>query len=477
MFYGERPEYTGSFSEDGDSAYISVSGGKKYITVYVKISYRGSTETGICRVKNEGLDDKPAYDRAVQRALKNAFYKAGVKITGKTYPWGALTGVRPGKIVTDMLGSGCDDLTAVKKMQREYFVTKQRAELCLDTAKASFRAKDMLEAGDAALYIGVPFCPTRCAYCSFVSIGIEKYSGLIEPFVKALIEEIRYTGQVLAEAGINIVAVYFGGGTPTTLSADQLDRVLAALYRHVNITTVKEFTVEAGRPDTITLEKLEVLKRYGVQRLSINPQTMSDRVLEIIGRRHSADDVIRAYEQARRVGFEALNMDLIAGLPGDSPSGFERTLKAVAELEPENITVHTLSLKKGARILLEGTEIPDAADVGKMLDGGMKTLRDRGYRPYYLYRQKYISGGFENIGWTKAGYDSLYNILIMEELCTIVGLGGGASTKLVNPETGRIERTFNPKYPKEYIENRADILEKKKLIKKFYEKESYFSGR
>ncbi len=281
----------------------------------------------------------------------------------------------------------------------------------------------------------------------------------------------------MAEAGINIVAVYFGGGTPTTLSADQLDRVLAALYRHVNITTVKEFTVEAGRPDTITLEKLEVLKRYGVQRLSINPQTMSDRVLEIIGRRHSADDVIRAYEQARRVGFEALNMDLIAGLPGDSPSGFERTLKAVAELEPENITVHTLSLKKGARILLEGTEIPDAADVGKMLDGGMKTLRDRGYRPYYLYRQKYISGGFENIGWTKAGYDSLYNILIMEELCTIVGLGGGASTKLVNPETGRIERTFNPKYPKEYIENRADILEKKKLIKKFYEKESYFSGR
>ena len=288
------------------------------------------------------------------------------------------------------------------------------------------------------------------------------------PFVDALEKEIAATGQQAAALGLRPVAVYFGGGTPTTLSAQQLDRVCTALERSFDLSSVREFTVEAGRPDTITAEKLNVLRAHGCDRVSVNPQTMSDTVLQAIGRKHSAADVIEALKAVRAAGGFAVNMDLIAGLPADSYEGFCDTLEQVLTLSPENITVHTLSLKKGSRILTEGTELPDAAAVGQMLDFAEEKLRAAGYEPYYLYRQKFMSGGFENIGWAKPGAVNLYNICIMEELCTILAMGAGGSTKLVRRDGGRNLRFIAPKYPLEYIGGIDGLCAEKKKIETFY---------
>ena len=469
MFPSERPEYPEKYTGEDDSAYISVSEGSIFTTAYVKIIYGGKTETGICRINNANLTGKLERDRLLQRIIKKAFYKAAVKINGTKPAWGALTGIRPGKIATGLIESGLSDKETARRLQNDFFVTKERAELCINTANAGIKTKNSLSEQDIAIYVGIPFCPTRCAYCSFVSQSVEKSANLMEPFLDALYKEIEETARIIDETGLNIAAVYFGGGTPTTLSETQLDGLMNKLYGEFDLENVREFTVEAGRPDTITEGKLRVLKKHGVTRVSINPQTMSDEVLEIIGRRHSAADIISAYDLARKVGIEAVNMDLIAGLPGDSVEGFSETIDKVLALEPENVTVHTLSLKKGARIMTENIGVPDGECVGKMLDICTDRLKNAGYSPYYLYRQKFISGGFENVGWAKPGFDSLYNILIMEELCSIIALGGGASTKLVCPETGRIERIFNPKYPKEYIEKIDTTVEKKKYIRTFYE--------
>jgi len=279
------------------------------------------------------------------------------------------------------------------------------------------------------------------------------------------------TAAVAKRLRLRIISVYIGGGTPTTLSAPQLTDLIGRLRAAFSLSDGVEFTVEAGRPDTITAEKLAALREGGVTRISINPQSMDDRVLEAIGRKHSAEDVRRACRLARDAGSGAVNMDLIAGLPADSAKGFQRTLDEVIGYRPENITVHTLALKKGSRILLEGTALPSAEEVGRMLDFAAAGLRQAGYRPYYLYRQKFMSGGFENVGWALPGTENLYNILIMEELCTILAMGGGGSTKLVAAETGKIERIFNAKYPLEYLENEEKRTASKEHIAEFYEAE------
>ena len=294
---------------------------------------------------------------------------------------------------------------------------------------------------------------------------------LIAPFVDALEQEIAATGEQARALGLRPVAVYFGGGTPTTLSPQQLERVCTALENSFDLGALREFTVEAGRPDTITEEKLEVLRAHGVDRVSVNPQTMSDTVLEAIGRRHSAADILTALETVRRVGGFAVNMDLIAGLPADSAAGFRSTLEQVLALSPENITVHTLSLKKGSRITTEGAALPGAEEVGAMLDFAAEALRGADYEPYYLYRQKFMSGGFENVGWTKKGFVNLYNICIMEELCSILAMGGGGSTKLVRHDGGRNLRFIAPKYPLEYIGAIDSVCAAKEKIGSFYRKE------
>ena len=475
MFPGERPEY-GEPEAGQLSAVISVSrGGKEFACASTRlITADGAVFRGFSRVSEGELTGKLATDRLLQKIIKLSFFRAAVRATGGTKPaWGALTGIRPGKLVTDMLERGYSERRAKGELMREYSVAPERASLCLDTARASLAVKSGLLPRDICLYIGIPFCPTRCAYCSFVSHSIEKAGKLVEPFLSALSREIDETAELAKGLGLRVISVYIGGGTPTTLSASQLDTMLTRLETRFDLSSVREYTVEAGRPDTITAEKLSVLRAHGVGRVSVNPQTMSDRVLAAIGRRHSAKDVLDAAALVREAGFDGMNMDLIAGLPADSEAGFAETLREVLTLSPENVTVHTLSLKRGTKITLEGTEIPSGAEVAKMLDTAERMLRSAGYKPYYLYRQKFMSGGFENVGWTIPGREGLYNICIMEELCTILALGGGGVTKLVAPKSGRIERIFNAKYPYEYIGFSDRISEGKSKIREFYEKEIF----
>ena len=474
VFPTEKCVFEDKYIPEDNTAYVSLSGGDKFTTAFVRIMRDGQVSEKSKRVLTSSLGGKLQRDRVLQRLIKNAFYEAALKITKRPLAWGSLTGIRPGKITTKLIE---DDGEAQRVMEKEYYVSPKRARLCTYTARAAIDTEKSLGKRDIALYVGIPFCPTRCAYCSFVSQSVEKSMHLIEPFVEALLREIEAAGQVVKELSLRPISVYFGGGTPTTLSQTQLETVINKLKDAFDMSAVSEFTVEAGRPDTITAGKLEVLARSGVTRVSINPQTMSDKVLELIGRRHKADDIEEAYKMARNAGIPQVNMDLIAGLPGDTPEGFSQSLERVLNMGPENVTVHTLSLKKGSRIMLSGTEIPRADVVGEMLDICMERLTDSGYLPYYLYRQKFISGGFENVGWAKSGCESLYNILIMEELCSIIAMGGGGSTKLVARDTGRIERVFNPKYPKEYIESIDSVIQKKSFISKFYDQEIDVPGR
>lgn len=423
---------------------------------------------GTASAEKPETDDAVMIDRLRQRALKMSFYRAGILKLGKKPVWGALCGVRPGKLMSSLLEEGLDDEEAQARFMSLYDASPERTRLCLDTAHASMDARASLDGRDICLYLGVPFCPTRCAYCSFVSQSVERSMKLIPGFVDALEKDIKATAAAVREAGLRVVSVYFGGGTPTTLSAQQLERVCSCLAESFDLSECREFTVEAGRPDTISPEKLRVLRRFGVSRVSVNPQTMNEHVLETIGRRHSAEDVLRAVEMVRNEGGFELNMDLIAGLPEDTPESFRETMEKVLALRPDNITVHTLSLKKGARITLEETRIPTAEQVGEMLDASTARLFDSGYRPYYLYRQKFMSGGFENVSWCVPGRENLYNICIMEELCSIIAIGGGASTKLVGPK-GEIKRFFAPKYPTEYIASIDSVCAEKSRIKEFYD--------
>jgi oxygen-independent coproporphyrinogen-3 oxidase len=300
-----------------------------------------------------------------------------------------------------------------------------------------------------------------------VSHSVEKSMKLIEPFLAALSVETDALADAARPSGCRIVTVYVGGGTPTTLTETQLDALLEKLAEAFDLSGVREYTVEAGRPDTITREKLDVMKARGVTRVSVNPQTMSDRVLRAIGRRHTARDVYDAVALVREAGIAGLNMDLIAGLPGDAEAGFTASLDAVLDFAPENITVHTLSLKKGARITLDAVPLPPGDAVAAMLGRAQTRLRGAGYAPYYLSRQKFTSGGFENTGWSLPGHDGLYNICMMDELTSVLSLGGGGVTKLVSRAGGKIERIFNPKYPYEYIERMEHIAAGKKRIREF----------
>jgi len=364
-------------------------------------------------------------------------------------PWGTLTGIRPAKVAAKLLLSGKAAEAVIDILKQEYFVSPDKAEICVETAQAALKFKESLVPRDVALYVGIPFCPTRCAYCSFVSNSVERSFNLIDPFIETLLRETETMAKLVDELGLRIISVYIGGGTPTALPDSAIESVMSTLEQSFDLSNLREYTVEAGRPDTITKQKLELMTKLGARRICINPQSMSNEVLAAIGRVHSARDVYRAVKLVRQTGV-ALNMDIIAGLPCDTPDGFRNTLDTVLTFKPENITVHTLSLKKGSRIMLEGTDIPSGADVGKMLIYASGRLRESGYAPYYLYRQKYISGGFENTGWSRTGYEGVYNICMMEELCTVLALGGGGVTKLVTKD-GRIERIFNAKYPREYI--------------------------
>ena len=470
LFPGERPEYPEeACSEEDSQAHFVLTRGPVWTTVTARVSRPEGRAQGRTRLESCRLDAPPEQVyHTVQRALKLAFYRAGTAILGQEPPWGALTGVRPVKLPTRAMLRGATPAQAKRELEREYRVSPPRAQLAVDCAQASLWADRALEREQVSLYLGIPFCPTRCAYCSFVSADVGRSLKLVEPYLEALLEEVEYTGRVLRECGLTVHSFYMGGGTPTTLTARQLEELLTAVRRHLPLESCVEYTVEAGRPDTITREKLEVLRDQGVERISINPQTLEKPVLAAIGRKHSAQDILQAYALARQVGFDSINMDLIAGLPRDSFAGFQRSLEGVLALAPENVTVHTLALKKGSRLMEEGGPLPGGEETARMLDFSREILREAGYLPYYLYRQKYMSGSLENVGWCLPGKESVYNIVMMEELQTVVSLGGGGVTKLVDRDSGRILRLPNPKYPHDYLTARDKIFAQKDEIAAFY---------
>ena len=444
------------FADDAQlQAVSSLHRGKTWLTASAKITLDGKTATASRRIK--AAEETV---RSRRRALQQSYYLAAKQLLGHEPAWGALSGVRPTKITTKHLLEGGNERSADKLLRDVYFVTPQRRKLAIDCSLSTAKAASLLEDRDVSLYVGIPFCPTRCAYCSFVSRTVGKRTELVEPYLQALLTEIRHVAKLMENSGRTVRTIYIGGGTPTTLSEKQMTLLLDTIQECFDLSRCIEFTVEGGRPDTLNSEKLCSIAAHGADRMSINPQTMVDTVLKASARPHKATDVLRAYEEAQAAGFKAINMDLIAGLPGDTVDGFRHSLDTVAALNPANITVHTLALKKDADLFQKRENLPSAQDVTEMVAYATKKLSDLGYKPYYLYRQKYMSGSFENVGWSRNGLDCLYNIYMMEEVHTIVSVGGGSISKLNRPD-GKLIRFPNPKFPEQYIEMLDTVLEKK----------------
>ena len=451
----ERPVYGTVGAEDTRWAVVTMHEDAERVKFVTELGYDGKTARSAYAYPLSG--DEYAREGQRRHALGLSFFAAARDVLGVEPPWGSLTGVRPTKVALALLREGGRE-HAERELAETYHVTPARRRLAIEAAEAGLRAARELAPNDISLYVGIPFCPTRCAYCSFVSQSVEKSFALVEPYLDALCGEIAEAGEMVRALGLHVRSFYMGGGTPTTLTAAQLDRLLTALEAHFDFASLAELTIEAGRPDTIEADKLAALRAHGVTRLSVNPQSMNDAVLRAIGRRHTAEDIRRAMALVKSAGFAHVNMDLIAGLSEDTPESFAASLDECLSMGADNITVHTLSRKRGSRITLsqdapEG-RLPDAEAVARMLDYADAALRKHGYAPYYLYRQKYMSGSFENVGWTLPGAESLYNIYIMEELHGILALGAGGSTKMVGRDGDApvIRRVFNAKYPKEYIE-------------------------
>ena len=436
----------------------SLHRGKTWLTAVTTFTIDGKTTRGVRRMKAEAETV-----RLRRRILQQSCYQAALPHLPAVPAWGALAGVRPTKITTKHLLEGGTTQSARKLLKDIYYVTEPRIDLALDCSQSTVKAANLLRPEDISLYVGIPFCPTRCTYCSFVSRSVGKRTELLEPYLQALQKELALTGKLLEKSGKKVRTIYIGGGTPTTLSSTQMANLLDGIRDNFDLSRCLEFTVEGGRPDTLDAEKLRVIRQHGADRMSINPQTMMDPVLRACGRPHTARDVELRYQEAVHAGFDAINMDLIAGLPKDDYAGFCRSLDAVAAMEPANITVHTLALKKGADLFERRENLPSGEEVAQMVEYANERLTQLGYRPYYLYRQKYMSGSFENVGWSKDGKDCLYNIYMMEELHTILSLGGGGMNK-VNLPDGSLQRFHNPKFPEQYIEGIDDVLKQKEEL-------------
>ena len=450
--------------EDGDwcRSILTETDGQAHAKAIVCLD--GMVRESVRSASIEGLQPLD-YKRTITELVKTTVYDAVVPALPQPPVWGSLTGVRPAKLARGLIERGMSRGEAAEYLREHFHVSPARTALTIRAAATAMELDRAIGPDDISLYVGIPFCPSRCYYCSFVSSTTAQSGHLIEPYLDTLCREIEETAVLVREAGKRVQSVYIGGGTPTTLDEKQLSRLLAALEKSFDFSALREYTVEAGRPDTITPEKLAALRAAGVGRVSINPQSMEDAVLAAIGRRHSAGDVLRAYEEARRAGFDAINMDVIAGLTGDTADSFARTINTLIGLTPENITVHTLAIKRGADLTDKAAATAQRDTVSRMLDGAAQALQTAGYGPYYLYRQKFTAGGFENVGWCKPDTECFYNVTMMEELQTILSLGAGGVSKRVERSTGWIERTNNPKYPLEYI-RAADRLAdgKRKLL-------------
>lgn len=391
------------------------------------------------------------------------------ELTGYTPPWGVLTGVRPSKLMLRLTEQyGADE--AYRYFTEDLLVSKEKATLAQTVAKAEEKIVALSENNSFSLYVSIPFCPTRCSYCSFVSHSIANSNAkkLLPEYLEKLAEEIKITGEIATELGLRLESIYFGGGTPGVLEAPQMDRLLGAIENSFDLSHLREYTVEVGRPDTVTPEKLRILRLHNVGRISINPQTFNQKTLELIGRNHSVEQAIKAYQLAKAYGFDSINMDLIAGLPGESFMDFASSVDTAVSLAPENITVHTLALKRSSELNASGAGVSDGNEAKKMLEYASERLYGRGYAPYYMYRQSKCVGNLENVGWHKNGTECLYNVFMMEECHTVLAVGAGGVTKLCEQGTNKVERIFNFKYPYEYISGFDKITERKNGIKSFY---------
>ncbi len=397
--------------------------------------------------------------------IKRMLYLIANKLTKKTLPWGTLTGIRPTKIAMGKLMEYDREEEVAAYLKETYLASDAKISLSMEIAK---REMELLSGIDYvhgySLYIGIPFCPTTCLYCSFTSFPIAQWEKRMEEYLEALFKEMDYTAAKMA--GRSLDTVYIGGGTPTSLSAMHLDRLIGRLKETFDFRTVKEFTVEAGRPDSITQDKLKVLKNHGVSRISINPQTMKEETLSLIGRRHSVDMVKEQFALARSLGFDNINMDLIIGLPEEDLEDVRHTMEEIKALGPDSITVHSLAIKRAARLTMFKEKYGDLKITGtqEMIDLTAAYAREMGQVPYYLYRQKNMAGNFENVGYSKPGKACIYNILIMEEKQTIVALGAGTSTKVVFPSENRLERVENVKDVDQYIKRIDEMLERKEKM-------------
>ncbi len=437
--------------------------GGKLVEVEVNISGEIRSASSSVFAGEDELRDKSELETA------RLMFAILSELTGYTPPWGVLTGVRPSKLMLRLTEQyGADE--AYRYFTEDLLVSEEKASLARTVAQAEEKIVGLSEDNSFSLYVSIPFCPTRCSYCSFVSHSIANSNAkkLLPEYLEKLEEEINITGKIATELGLRLESIYFGGGTPGVLEAPQMDRLLVAIENSFDLSTLREYTVEVGRPDTVTPEKLRILKLHNVGRISINPQTFNQKTLELIGRNHSVEQAIKAYQLAKAYGFDSINMDLIAGLPEETFMDFAASVDTAVSLAPENITVHTLALKRSSELNASGAGVSGGNEAKKMLEYASERLYGRGYAPYYMYRQSKCVGNLENVGWQKNGTECLYNVFMMEECHTVLAVGAGGVTKLCEPGTNKVERIFNFKYPYEYISGFDKITERKNGIKSFY---------
>lgn len=410
--------------------------------------------------------DEKAKTRQLKRIYSHIFLEALEQATGMKQSWGILTGIRPMKLYHKYRQEGASSEEAIQNIMKNYRVSREKSELLARIASLQLRSVpdlyDLRE--EVSIYIGIPFCPTKCAYCTFPAYAIRRANGRVDSFLDALHEEIREMGRWLTERNMKITTIYFGGGTPTSIEAEEMDALYKTMYESFpNMDTVREITVEAGRPDTITPAKIDVLKKWGIDRISVNPQSYTDETLKAIGRHHTVQETIDKFWLSREMGMKNINMDLIIGLPNEGMEEFKHSLAETEKMQPESLTVHTLSFKRASEMSQnrERYQVADRETVEQMMKLGEEWNAANGYEPYYLYRQKNILGNLENVGYAKPGEESIYNIIIMEEVQTIIGIGCGASSKFIHPETGKITQFYNPKDPAAYVLAYDEAIDKK----------------
>ncbi|MGL5315771.1 MAG: coproporphyrinogen dehydrogenase HemZ [Peptostreptococcaceae bacterium] len=414
-------------------------------------------------IKINDLDEQEL-KKVTKETIKRSMFKVLQNRLQAYVPWGILTGIRPVKIVHNLLDKGMDDESIRSILKERYYIMDEKIDLSLDIAKRERVFMYPIDKNKISLYVGIPFCPTRCYYCSFPANPLKQFGHLRKEYVDKLIEEVKGLAKIIKETNKEIETLYIGGGTPTALEAEELDVLITALYKELDLSTIKEFTVEAGRPDSITKEKLVVLKNHRVSRISINPQTMNDETLDKIGRHHSVEDIIECFNMARDLGFDNINMDIILGLVDENLEMVRNTLEEIKKLSPESLTVHTLAVKRASNLKenLDKYELTRYEEMIKMIDLSMQYAREMGLNPYYMYRQKHMLGNLENIGYAKEGYECIYNIQIMEEKQSNYAVGAGSISKFVYVDEDRIERVENVKNVEQYIDRVDEMIERKR---------------